>query len=256
MNIISLHIAACRRFGLILLASLFAVTGVAAQPGQADEKPENLKVLPETMSMQQVRRVMFQFTSGLGVRCIHCHVGEEGQPMSTYDFASDEKEAKEVARAMMRMVGDINDSHIKTLPEGDSRLSVNCATCHHGVAKPQPLDDLLADYLPDHGVEETLMYYETLREQYYGSDSYDFTAGTLNSVAQGLLGSGEAEDALTFLELNADMHPSDANTHVLMGEAYVVMENMEAAIEHMEKALELNPNNRRLQGRLEELKGQ
>lgn len=239
---------------LMLLAALMASTAYA-QPDRSVEKPENLQVLPESMTTQQVRRVMFQFTNALGVRCIHCHVGEEGQPLSTYDFVSDEKESKEITRAMMRMVSAINNDHIHELPDGDSRLEVNCQTCHRGVSRPQLLEDVLADYLPDHGVEETLMYYETLREEYYGGFSYDFQEGTLNRLAQGLLGSGQAEEALEFLELNADIHPRSANTHALMGEAYAAMEDMASAIEHYEEAVSLNPNNRRARQRLEELKG-
>ena len=34
--------------------------------------------------------VMPGFTRALGVRCSYCHVGEEGESLSTYDFASDD----------------------------------------------------------------------------------------------------------------------------------------------------------------------
>ena len=118
----------------ILIALMFSsitTFSATAQPDRSDEKPENLQVLPETMSMQQVRRIMFRFTSALGVNCMYCHVGEAGQP-STYDFVSDENEAKEIARAMMRMSGAINDEHIQQLPDGDDRIAVNCTTCHRG----------------------------------------------------------------------------------------------------------------------------
>ena len=230
------------------------VTSAFAQPNEPDEKPENLKVLPETMTMQQVRRVMSGFNSGLGVRCIHCHVGEEGKPLSTYDFASDDKEAKETTRAMMKMVSAINDDHIKQLSDGEERISVNCQTCHHGLAKPQLLEDVLADYLPDHGAEETLLYYEALKAEHYGGFSYDFQEGSLNRLAQRLLSMEEAETALAFLKLNTEMHPNSGGAYVLMGEAYLLMENMEAAIKNMEKAVELQPRNRRAVQRLEELK--
>ena len=35
---------------------------------------------------------------------------EEGEPLSTYDFPSDENSRKEVARTMLRTLGVINDS--------------------------------------------------------------------------------------------------------------------------------------------------
>lgn len=39
------------------------------------------------------------FTRALGLRCSHCHVGEEGAPLATYDFAADEKPLKARAEA-------------------------------------------------------------------------------------------------------------------------------------------------------------
>ncbi len=242
-------------FALLFTLGCLGPISVFAQPNRADEKPENLKVLPETMTMQQVRRVMFQFTSGLGVRCSYCHVGEEGEPLSTYDFVSDEKEVKETTRAMMRMVNAINDDHITQLPDGDDRITVNCQTCHHGLPTPQLLEDVLTEYFPEHGAEETLMYYETLKEEHYGGFSYDFREGSLNRLAQRLISMEEADAALAFLDLNIKMYPEAAGAYMLKGEAYVALENMEAAIENMEKAVALNPNNRRARQRLEDLKG-
>jgi hypothetical protein len=49
---------------------------------------KNLKVLPEDTPPRQVVGIMRGFAIGLGVRCTYCHVGEEGAPLSTYDFAS------------------------------------------------------------------------------------------------------------------------------------------------------------------------
>lgn len=245
-----------KAFLMLIFAGSLVATSAIAQPDRSDEKPENLTVLPETMTMQQVRRVMFQFTSGLGVRCSHCHVGEEGKPLSTYDFASDDKEAKETTRAMMRMVSTINDDHITQLPDGDERITVTCQTCHHGVAKPQLLEDVLAEYLPDHGAEETLMYYETLKEEYYGASSYDFQEGSLNKLAQRLISMEEPQTALAFLKLNAEMYPESSDTYALMGEAHMAMEDKDAAIKNLEKAVELAPRNRRAVQRLTELKGE
>ena len=43
---------------------------------------------------------MRNFASGLGVRCDHCHVGGNPDTLEGFDFASDAKEAKQVARAI------------------------------------------------------------------------------------------------------------------------------------------------------------
>ena len=242
-------------FAALMLVVFLVPAGVTAQPGRSDEKPENLQVLPETMSLQQVRRVMFQFTNALGVRCLYCHVGEEGKPSSTYDFVSDEKEVKETTRAMMRMVNAINGDHITQLPDGDERIKVNCQTCHHGLAKPQLLQDLLTDHFSEHGVEETMAHYEELREEYHGGFSYNFQEGTLNQLSQRLLSMGEADAALVFLKRNIELHPESAGAHTLMAECHVALGDNDAAIESLEKALALNPRNRRAQERLNELKG-
>jgi hypothetical protein len=48
----------------------------------------------------------------LGVRCSHCHMGEESDPLETYDFASDDKLLKRKAREMIRMMQAINGPHL------------------------------------------------------------------------------------------------------------------------------------------------
>lgn len=65
-------------------------------------------MLPEEVTRRELIDTLAGFTRALGVRCGHCHVGEEGQPLSTFDFASDDKVAKRKAREMMRMVNDLN----------------------------------------------------------------------------------------------------------------------------------------------------
>ncbi len=62
------------------------------------------------------------FTRALGVRCSHCHVG--GNPLSTYDFASDENPNKGRAREMLRMLNSINEHLQKS-----SRAATNGSTC-------------------------------------------------------------------------------------------------------------------------------
>ncbi|HXV86680.1 MAG TPA: c-type cytochrome, partial [Gemmatimonadales bacterium] len=75
----------------------------------------NVKVIPRNTPVIQVVGQMRNITSSLGVRCPFCHVGEEGRPLETFDFPSDERRPKQVARQMMRMVQDINQ-RLDTLP--------------------------------------------------------------------------------------------------------------------------------------------
>ena len=110
----------------------------APQGGGAPQPPpQNLQVLPKDMPRAQVVTIMQSINAALGVTCNHCHVfNGPGDPMN--DFAGDTKPTKNVARAMMRMVREINPSVQKSVPSkaADQVAAVNCATCHRGAAIP------------------------------------------------------------------------------------------------------------------------
>jgi hypothetical protein len=89
----------------LLAASLLVASQAQAQAGQfPPEKLKNLKVFPEDIPVRSLIDTMAGFTRALGVRCQFCHVGEEGKPLSTFDFVSDDKHTKLAAREMLRMV--------------------------------------------------------------------------------------------------------------------------------------------------------
>ncbi len=121
-----------RRHSLVA-AFLLASTGPLLAQGARWEWPEkskSLEVLPADTSADRLRAVMRGFTGALGVRCNYCHVGEEGKPLSTFDFASDANPNKDRAREMMRMLGAI-DGHLQKIdPSGTERVGVRCQTCH------------------------------------------------------------------------------------------------------------------------------
>jgi hypothetical protein len=96
---------------------------------------KNLRVLPKDIGRADLIANMKFFSQSLGVRCTYCHVGTDGQPLSTFDFASDAKEHKSTARAMLAMVATLNS---KTLPAatGLPDAKVTCFTCHRGSTKP------------------------------------------------------------------------------------------------------------------------
>jgi len=116
---------------------LLAVLAAAPVPAQIPDSFTNLKVFPSDVPKRQLIDTMKAFTQALGVRCQFCHVGQ-GDDLSTFDFASDDKEHKVIAREMMRMVSEINKSFIAKLPaESEPRQTVNCMTCHRGQAAPE-----------------------------------------------------------------------------------------------------------------------
>jgi hypothetical protein len=101
--------------------------------------PKNLQVLPKDIDSQTLRGYMVGAAQGLGVRCWACHVGEEGQDLSTFDFVSDEKPMKLVAREMFKMTLQINQTQMpavaKLLNQAEPER-VRCVTCHRGASKP------------------------------------------------------------------------------------------------------------------------
>lgn len=164
-----------------LVASLGLVLGAAYVPAapaapasravlpdstwQWPEHSRNLRVLPDTTSAATLRLTMQGFTRSLGVRCSACHVGS-GPDFNTWDFASDAKPHKGVARGMMRMTTELNASvvpaslgahhhgppaahrgsaeHAHAAPEhghaGEhAETFVTCWTCHRGQSHPETM---------------------------------------------------------------------------------------------------------------------
>jgi cytochrome c peroxidase len=135
--------------GVALIAAtvLFGVSVAAAQTATPPAAPfavppyKNLKILPKDISRADLLNTMKFFTRSLGVRCTNCHVGEEGKPLSTFDFVSDAKKDKVTARKMLAMVHRINEQDFGITEF--SKVKVTCFTCHRGAKKPltdRPLD--------------------------------------------------------------------------------------------------------------------
>ena len=122
-------------FTVSVAAAQTAPPPSAAQPPFAVPPFKNLKILPRDIARADLLANMKFFSQSLGVRCTYCHVGTEGQPLSTLDFPSDAKDHKKIARDMMTMVAALNT---KTLPAatGLPDAKVTCFTCHRGSTKP------------------------------------------------------------------------------------------------------------------------
>ena len=112
------------------------IAGAAAQEKPQDEnwKPEkltNLKVLPKDTTPDQIMTIMKGFAESLNVGCVACHKGKVDAPLSTFDFADDGKENKDVTRSMIVMTRDINSKYPEGLPNASEKEpGVTCATCH------------------------------------------------------------------------------------------------------------------------------
>jgi hypothetical protein len=115
---------------LLMLAVAIAVSAsiVMAQVRPAEQVYKDIKVL-NGMPSDQLNATMQLFEASLGVGCDYCHADDRAQ--ST--------ERKEIARAMVRMVKQINTGTF----EGD--LEVSCYTCHRGQAEPPANPGLATD---------------------------------------------------------------------------------------------------------------
>jgi len=112
------------------MVAIATVSTVDAQAG-AQAPPENLQVLPKTMTRPEVTAFMRTLAAGLGVQCNHCHVG------SPAERAKDDKPEKAMARKMLQMTMAINNDLLKDIgtPPADGARRVTCFTCHRGALK-------------------------------------------------------------------------------------------------------------------------
>lgn len=102
--------------------------------------PTNLKVLPKTLTGDQVHEIMEGWEAALGAHCNTCHtpdpnnIGPNGRPR--LNFPDDSKPEKSTARLMYRMTEDINKNYVSMIDS--SGAAVTCGTCHRGHLGPEP----------------------------------------------------------------------------------------------------------------------
>jgi hypothetical protein len=240
------------RLSLVAFALLLAPPALFSQPPGRwpPDSLVNLQVFPRTTPVMEVIGAMRNATFALGVRCQFCHVGEEEMPLERFDFASDEKRTKLVARQMMRMVQEIN-RRLDTLPgRAAGGLEVSCATCHRGVTRPQPLSTLIADAALAAGSDSAARAYRALRERFHGRDAYDFGEGSLNTAAFRLGRAGKYDDAFALLRLNEEMFPKSSGMYVFRGNINLMKGDTTAAEAAFREALARDPSNNEARGRL------
>lgn len=126
------------RFGAILLGSIVAGLGpcysvkaldasaqetksVVSAEKPAEEVYKNIQVFKGIPAPQLMRAMSF-IAASLKVDCTHCHIQNQ--------FEKDDKQAKQTARRMIRMMFNINKANF------DGKLAVNCYSCHRGQLRP------------------------------------------------------------------------------------------------------------------------
>jgi hypothetical protein len=201
----------------------------------------------------EVVGTMRNITQALGVRCPYCHVGQEGQPLSQFDFPSDEKRTKLVARQMMELVAEVN-RRLDTLPSRPTPgVDVTCRTCHRGVSRPVPLAAVIQEATLAGGADSGTRVYRALRERYFGRDAYDFGEGSLNTAAFRVGREGKVEDALGLLALNEGFFPGSSGLAVFRGNVLLMRGDSTGAAAAFREALRRDSTNAEAAGRLRDL---
>lgn len=178
----------------------------------------------------------------LGVSCDYCHTAARGSG------ASEPK--KDIARQMIAMTRELN-ARVQQAT-GNASAKVECITCHHGVAIPRQLADVLTDTLRAKGADAAIAQYRELRARYYGSQAYDFSEDSLPDLAD-RIAAARPDDAIALMKLNLEYNPKSARSYATIGYAYTRKFDDETAIAYYQKALEIEPNNGVIQGRLASL---
>jgi tetratricopeptide (TPR) repeat protein len=241
---------------LLLVLALFST--LMCSPASAQWPPErikNLKVIPGDIPIRALIDTMAGFTRALGVRCTYCHVGREEDPIESYDFAADDKAPKLKAREMLRMVQAINNEHLTKLADRRTPgIVVTCATCHHGVAEPRPIQQILLTAYDAAGADSAEAAYRRLRTRYYGYAAYDFGEVPLADVATALRRRGRLADAVRFYVLNTEFVPGSGFAHRQLAEGHLAAGDTASAITSLQRALGINPNDPQARPRLDGLR--
>ncbi len=127
--------------GLVMFMGLYAFKSNTAtnETYVPQTRWENLKVLPQNISKDSLDHLMNNYSVSLGVNCTHCHAPSQEDP-TKLDFSSDEKIEKEIARVMIKMTNDLNDTIFKPHfpdPKPVQVSVINCVMCHRGTVNPE-----------------------------------------------------------------------------------------------------------------------
>jgi photosynthetic reaction center cytochrome c subunit len=267
------------RHGLLLGASIVSAALMAAPVASAQQRGadaatpnapvahQNLKVLPSDIPQAQLLQTMQGFAQALGVQCGYCHATApapegggrgaaggrgRGPAAPQFDYPSDDKPAKKAAREMMLIVRDLNTRVPAAVGKAaDAAARVQCVTCHHGVAIPKQLADILAQTAMEKGTPAAVAQYKELRKQYFGAQAYDFGESTLVTFAQRAAG---PEDQTVWLRLNLEYFPFSSRTYAALAQAQQKQNDRDGALKSLTRAVELDPQNAQAKRQLDQMK--
>ena len=230
---------------VVLAAAFLFVSGNCAAQKAHDDKAVNLKVLPKDISDKELHKIMDSFTYALGEHCNYCHGNPKDESTKRTDFAADVNPNKDIARVMMKMVGNINNNLLKDARAINSHIGkIECVTCHRGSAHIDKLEDVLFESYKKDGLDSAMKKYGDLKQQYYGGFTFDFRDHTLLSFASKVIEDGKTDDAIKITNKAVELFPESTSAYSFLGNIYMKGGNNELAIKNFEKAVQLDPRNR------------
>jgi len=232
------------------------VAGKGSQTAQAETpwKGKNLKYFPRDISRDRLTQRMREFSFALGVRCQYCHAGGNGITFDGVDFSSDEKAPKRKARAMLRMLDQVNRKLLPEVPSrAEPRVEVDCVTCHRGLPLPKTLQTTLLEIVNKDGVAEAVARYRELRRDEMGTGRYDFGEWEINELARRLAAANDPASAIAILEMNGEFYPKSPAIDFQLGELHRNRGERDQALRSYRAVLDKAPDHEGAKKRIEEL---
>ncbi len=228
---------------LVLTLAPGALPPKAALPAQPAWAPQNLQYFPKDITREQIVQRMREFSFALGVRCEYCHAGGPGVPLDKVNFGSDEKPAKLKARAMLRMVDQINGPVLAAIPSrAEPKVMVDCVTCHRGLPLPKTLQTTLLEIVNKDGAAAATARYRELRTNQSLTGRWNFGEWEINELARRLRDAGKLEDAIAILEMNGEFYPKSPDIDFHIGEMHLARGEKDKALARYRATLEKAPN--------------
>jgi len=242
-----------KQFGLAAGVVLAFVTLAGAQEAAPPWKAKNVQYFPGDISRDTLTQRMREFSFALNVRCQYCHAGGDGVSFEGVDFASDEKQAKVKARAMLRMTREINDTLLAKIPaRAEPRIEVACVTCHRGRRQPKTLQTVLFETVETEGIAAAVARYKELRGNMV-SGVYNFGEWEINELARRLYEDKDYASAIAILETNGEFYPKSAAIDFQLGELHRLRGEKDQALACYRRTLEKAPDHQQAKQRIAEL---
>jgi hypothetical protein len=226
------------------VATLLVFAGaIQSAPAQLPKHPQNLQVLPASLSTDSVFSLMLNVADALGVTCGHCHVGGDNATWDSTNFRTDTIPAKLLARAMFRLTDRLNAELLPPIvPPEATRVPVSCMTCHRGILRPMSLQDTLMRAILHFGADSGAATYSRIRQKYAGRMTFDLTEYPLIDLASRLVGAGRAADGAMMLEADAREFPNSTNVAYQLAGTYELAGDRQRAIVGFRRVLLMQPN--------------